>query len=207
MSRAGFKRCVIRELRWEIDEELDLPPFRPVFRGQEETPAQFWERVAGAGLLVEALALYDELVAERKAWAQTTKETKKQFVQRIEREGRTAEMERVRAELLASGLTTREVQEELVEKFQPRDGSRTRSWPTPDPWRNGRLFQKKAYQDEVLAQVDEDKYGEEAVTMRRVWNAKERMAERCALAVARQWDREITEAGAQEKAERAETDT
>jgi hypothetical protein len=142
--------------------------------------------VERAGLLQEALAVYEQIATARR---QTRRETKKQFDQRIEREGRHAEVERARAELLASGLTNRETQVELVSRFQPRDGTKTRAWETPDPWRQGRLFKKKKDQQEVLKQIEcdeaEDEYDGLTEAENRLQWAERRRDERQALADAR----------------------
>src|SRR5262245_29229013 len=132
-----FELSVIKASRSQVEKKLKLPPYKG---SNEETAAQLWARVEGAGQLVEAIALYDKIVADWAEWEHTRRETKKEFVERIEREGRREEVDRLRAKLLASGLTEREMQKELVERFQPLDGSETRVWPTPDPWANGRLF-------------------------------------------------------------------
>jgi hypothetical protein len=84
-------------------------------------------------------------------------------------------------------MSEREIQEELVGRFQPLNGSATRNWPTPDPWQAGRLFRRKADQDELLAlaseEDDEDVEADEAI--RRVECAQWRRAERIALEAAR----------------------
>jgi hypothetical protein len=133
MAKRRYEYCEVAEIRGRVEEQLRRLRDR---KGVDETPADFWARAERVGLLLEALALYDQIAAGRK---QSRRETKKQFGQRIEREGRHAELERARAELLASGLTNRETQAELVNRFQPRDGTKTRAWETPDPWRQGRL--------------------------------------------------------------------
>jgi hypothetical protein len=61
-------------------------------------------------------------------------------------------------------------------------------WPTPDPWQAGRLFRKKADQDELLDlageyEDEEDKETDQAI--RRLECAQWRRAERIALADAR----------------------
>jgi hypothetical protein len=140
----------IGRIRHAVEERLKLPPITGrVFR--EESPMDFWARLERAGLLLEALALYDRLAASKAHRAHMRRETKKQFAERIEREGRRAEAERLHAALLASGLSEREAQEELVSRLQPLDGTESRAGPTPDPWTAGRLFRRKEDQDEVLA--------------------------------------------------------
>src|SRR5262245_11129863 len=52
---------------------------------KEETAAAFWERVEKAGLLEEALSLYDKFAEDRAEWVHTPRETKKMFAERIER--------------------------------------------------------------------------------------------------------------------------
>jgi hypothetical protein len=95
----------------------------------------------------------------------------------------------VRARLVASGLSQRETQAELVERFQPLDGSTTRAWETPDPWQQGRLFKKKADQQQVWERMacDQDEDEEETVTeAENRWSwAERRREERQALADAR----------------------
>jgi hypothetical protein len=190
-----YERSLVATLRERVENGLKLPPYNGP-RDQTETPKQFWSRVERAGLLTKALALYDRLAAEHAARVHTTRETKKQFADRVEREGRLAEVERERAVLLASGLSEREAQEELVGRFQPLDGSATRPWPTPDPWQAGRLFRTKADQDELLELADdedeEDRETNQAI--RRVECAQRRRAERMALADARRRARTLAAA-------------
>ena len=183
MAKPRYEYCEVADIRVRVAEQL---PTLPACKGTDETPAEFWSRVERAGLLHKALALYDEVAAARR---QIRRETKKQFDQRIEREGRRAEVKRARRELLASGLTNRETQAELVDRFQPRDGTKTRAWETPDPWQQGRLFKKKKDQQEVLEQIecdeDEDEdYGVTEAENRLHW-AERRREERQALAGAR----------------------
>jgi hypothetical protein len=71
------------------------------------------------------------------------RESEKEFWSRVEREGRLELAESTWAELLASGLLKRKAREELVERFQPLDGSRTRAWTTPDSWQCGRQQGRK----------------------------------------------------------------
>src|SRR6266702_2713099 len=132
-----FARSEIIAVRRGVEKRLNLPAAK-VPQDQEETATQFWARVEGAGLLSKALALFDQIDAEYAGWRHTRRETKKAFAERIEREGRQAKVERARKKLLASGLPEREVQAALVTRFQPLDGSETRVWPTPDPWKEGR---------------------------------------------------------------------
>jgi hypothetical protein len=192
-----YERSVVATLRKCVENELKMPP-KIGSKDQTETPAEFWSRVEKAGLLAKALALYDELAAENEAWVHTRRETKKQFAERVEREGRGAEVERERAALLASGMSERDAQEELVDRFQPLDGSATRNWPTPDPWQEGRLFRKKAEQDELLALANDD--DEERAEARqaywRVEYARRRRAERNALEAARRRARTLAAANA-----------
>src|SRR5262249_19406011 len=134
MAKPRYEYCEVAEIRGRVVQQL---PRLPIRKGTDESPAEFWSRAEQAGLLQGALTLYDQIAAGRR---HTRRETKNQFDQRMEREGRHAEAERARAELLASGLTNRETQVELVNRFQPRDGTKTRAWETPDPWQQGRLF-------------------------------------------------------------------
>src|SRR6266704_2473531 len=181
-----FARSEIFMLRHMVEKRLKLPAAK-VPQGNEETATQFWSRVEGAGLLLKALALYDELDAEYAAWKHTRRETKKAFAERIEREGRQAEAERVRAELMTSGLPERDVQEQLVARLQPLDGSETRVWPTPDPWAAGRLFRSKKDQEELQSLASDEDEDDEAVNdaERRIQCAQWRREERCALMAAR----------------------
>ena len=185
MGKARYEYCEAADIRARMDAELKrLPPNS----NKKETASSFWSRVSQAGLLLEALARYDELAAELTAWKHTRRETKKAFDQRIEREGRQAEAERVRAELVASGLNGREAQAELVQRLQPLDGRKTRAWETPDPWLAGRLFRNKADQQNVLTKAgskeaeDDNEY---VVARERFYWAKLRREERQALADAR----------------------
>src|SRR5215471_19175068 len=109
-------------------EDKRLPP------SKNETAAAFWERVEKAGLLEEALDLYDELAYQYAQRIHTPRETKKAFADRIEREGRQAEVEDARNDLMEDGYSLREIHEKLVRHFQPRDGTKTRPWTTPNPW-------------------------------------------------------------------------
>src|SRR5262245_54736116 len=118
-----------------------------ISKDKNETEVLFWTRLERAGRLVKAWELYDELAEERGDWVPRAGETKKAFAERIEREGRQADVERVRSKLLAEGRTLREIHTYLVNRFQPLDGSRTRPWETPDPWEAGRLFRKKEDQN------------------------------------------------------------
>ena len=67
--------------------------------------------------------------------SQGRRERKQEFWARVEQEGRREQAEAAWKALLASGLPSRQAQEELVARFQPLDGSRTRAWPTPRPGR------------------------------------------------------------------------
>jgi len=181
-----YQYCEVLDIRCWMEKRLEK---LPASTNQRETAGQFWARVEQAGLLIEAIGLYDEIAAEWAEWQHTRRETKKQFEQRMEREGRQAEAEKLRAELLASGLTKRRAQAELVHRLQPRDGSATRAWRTPDPWDNGRLFKQKANQEQVLALISEndaDEPEELAEARNRLWWAELRRDEREALANARQ---------------------
>jgi hypothetical protein len=173
-------------LRRRVEKRLQLPAAK-VPKATEETATQFWERVEGAGLLIEAQALYDKLDAEYAAWKHTRRETKKAFAERIEREGRQAEAERVRAELMTSGLPEREVQAELVARMQPLDGSETRAWPTPDSWSDDRLFRSKRDQEEWQSLVNAKEAKDKAVKDAdwRIYCAGWRREQRRALMAAR----------------------
>jgi hypothetical protein len=179
MATKRYERCVIWDIRVLMADELDLLP-------EDESAEEFWERVEKTGRLVEALAIYDRLEAEEAA--KVRRETKQEFMLRVEREGRAEEAERIRAELLASGLSNREAQVKLVKRLQPLDGSKTRAWETPDPWNGGRLFLRKADQERVLSLTSgEDEEDREATDAQERLNwAITRQQERQALARARQ---------------------
>jgi hypothetical protein len=172
--------------------ELVLPPRA----GHEPTAAEFWLHVEKAGRLVEAIALYDEISARWEEWEHRKRETKQEFAARIEREGRKEKVDRYRAQLSKAGHTEREIQETLVEKFQPLDGSSTRVWPTPDPWEEGRLFRKKSDQEELEEMTSDEDEDDRAVSKAewRLSCAKFRRDERVALAAARRRARELAEA-------------
>jgi hypothetical protein len=129
---------------------------------------------------------------------------------RLEREGRHAEAERLQAELLASGLTKRQAQVELVKRLQPLDGAKARAWETPDPWEQGRLFKRKADQQKVLESVkheeDEDEDEELSEEEDRLFWAELRRDERQALAEARRRarDRKQEQERPQRRAKRAQ---
>jgi hypothetical protein len=189
MATPRYAHCLIHDIRCAQERRLNLP----APKGRREPASEFWSRVEQAGRLLEALALYDTIAADWATWARIPRETTAQFLQRVEREGRRAEAERALAELLAAGLTRREAREELVGRFQPLDGTRVRAWPTPDPWEAGRLFHRKADQDELLAAVsdeDEDNAEQTAAQDRVDW-ARFRQRERLALADARRRAREL----------------
>jgi len=126
-------------------------------KNKEETAAAFWARIERAGLLEEALKLYDQIAESHAEWVQTPRETKKMFAERIEREGRQDEVEKVRQQLLEEGFSLREIHEKLINRFQPKDGSHTRPWETPNPWENGRLFRKKEAQEQLVAEIERGK--------------------------------------------------
>jgi hypothetical protein len=184
-----YEHSDVYEVRSAVQQRLRLPAVK---NGGNEPATDFWARVERAGLLIQALALYDQLAAQRAAQRQVWRETKEQFAQRVQREGRQAQAERLRAELLASGLSQRQAQVELVERLQPLDGSATRAWETPDPWEAGRLFRRKADQNGLLARArryeDEDEDDEDQEVDEGLWRlecARRRRAERLALAAAR----------------------
>ena len=189
MATPRYEYCEVADIRGWMEERLQK---LPASKSEDETPAEFWSRVERAGLLVKALALYDEVAAEYAEWRHTRRETKKQFDQRMELEGRQAEAERVRAELLGAGMTKRKTQVELVKRLQPLDGTKTRAWETPDPWEEGRLFKNKAEQQKVLElarrEEDEDEKEDKEVieAENRLYWAERRRDEREALVEARQ---------------------
>jgi hypothetical protein len=190
MATARYEHCQVCDVRYEVQRRLQLPGPK----GPDDPPAkEFWARAEQQGRLAEALALYDKIAAGWAAWSRVPRETKSQFLERVEREGRRVEAERVLAELLTSGLSQREAQEQLVERFQPLDGTQARAWQTPDPWEGGRLFRRKADQDKLVAQAD----GEDADEVEqnevenRVWWARLRQEERQALAEARRRARDL----------------
>jgi hypothetical protein len=189
MATPRYAHCLVNAIRCAVERRLTLP----APKSREESAADFWSRVEEADLLVEALALYDAIAADWATSAEIPRETKTVFLQRLEREGRLAEAEHVLAELLAAGLSRREAQGELVERFQPLDGSATRAWATPDPWEAGRLFHKKADQDRLLARVaDDEEDSEYQEAEDRVAWARYRRAEGNALAAARRRARDLT---------------
>ena len=71
------------------------------------------------------------------------RETKDQVRARLQAEGRLPQAEAALAELKASGLSSRQAQEELVKRFQPLDGTPSRAWPTPNSWDRGREAGRK----------------------------------------------------------------
>ena len=184
----------INWLREMVREELELAEL------EHETAPAFWARVEKAGLLIEAVELYDELAAERQGMR---RERKHEFEARVEREGRREEAERLRAELVATGMSQREVQEELVERMQPLDGTRTRPWSTPDPWQAGRLFRSKKDQEELRVQAgghDQAAQKAEEAVMRIAfakWRQEERQALRAARRRAYELRTQVSVAGAQ----------
>ena len=184
MIKGRHQHCEVFEIRCEVQAELNLPAVKG------EGAKEFWSRVEKAGLLVEALDLYDEWADVRADCAKMPRETKQEFAQRIKREGRWKKAELIRKELLASGLSQREAQAELVHRMQPLDGREARAWKTPDPWEAGRLFRKKADQDLVLRQAYEAHSDEEVAEDRLNW-ARFRQRERQALLDARRRARDL----------------
>jgi hypothetical protein len=150
MAKPRYAHCEISDIRSAVETRLGGLPAPKV---SNERASGFWERVEKAGQLHKALALYDKIAAEWAAWSRLRRETKQQFAQRLEQEGRQAEAERLKADLLATGLSQREAQVELVRRLQPLDGTRTRAWETPDPWLAGRLFRTKVDQRNLLNMV------------------------------------------------------
>jgi hypothetical protein len=200
MATRRYEHSEIADVRRWVEKRLGgLPRYkgRPSYGDAPETAEHFWARVERAGLLVKAPTLYDQRAAQCAARQAVPRETKEQFAQRVEREGRRDEAERLRAELLESGLSQRAAQEELIRRLQPLDGGQTRAWETPDPWLAGRLFRRKDDQRRFLnlakekdeyfrVQDDEDDRDDEgAAAIRRIKWARERREERQALAAAR----------------------
>jgi hypothetical protein len=70
--------------------------------------------------------------------AKVIRESKNQFWQRINQEGREPEARAAEAELLRQGFSRRHVQKVLVSQFQPVDGRSTSAWQTPNSWECGR---------------------------------------------------------------------
>jgi hypothetical protein len=73
MASARYEYCKICDVVSHVQKQLDLPPKM----AQKETPKDFWARVEQAGQLITALRLYDEIAAEKAAWARVPRETKK----------------------------------------------------------------------------------------------------------------------------------
>jgi hypothetical protein len=188
---ARYERCEIEEIRLEVGKKIMAGPAKDRELAKVG-PGNFWEKMQYYGRLLQALALFDEIARKRAAVKPVRRETKGMFAERIEREGRQTEVEKARSELLASGLSNREVQRELVKRFQPLEQVETRAWDTPDPWARGRLFQKKADFNRLLSQARprlEDPIANTAY--RRIRCAEIRREERVALANARRRAREL----------------
>jgi hypothetical protein len=151
MASKWFEQSTVFDLRQEVARLLGLSQRHGRKQG---APSDFWEDAEEKGMLVQAVELYDRLEAERAR--RPRRETKKEFEERVEKEGRAAEAQRLRDELLASGLNKREVQRRLVGRLQPLDGSATVAWETPNSWAKGRLFRTKAQHEELLALVEAD---------------------------------------------------
>jgi hypothetical protein len=179
MAKPRFEYCRACKIRALVEERLNVPKV-----GRPESPKGFWERMEEAGRLSEALALYDKLEVEHRTGAHMRRETKGQFEERIEKEGRQEQAQRLRAELVAQGLLKREVQEKLVETLQPLAGGRTRAWHTPNPWNEGRFCRRKADQDRLLALTGNQPNRRDG-EMRRLHWAQHRLEERQALMAAR----------------------
>jgi hypothetical protein len=182
-----YEQSDIFWLRHVVARRLNGPP-HALPKCEDETAPEFWERVEKAGLLIQAVELYNQLAVEQTELRKRPRETKKDFEARVEREGRREEADRLRAELLAAGMSKREVHEELVERMQPLDGTRTRPWSTADPWEAGRLFRNKARQEKFQALItdDDDDYSPEAAyAHERIEYAQWRQRERQALRAAR----------------------
>jgi len=214
-----YELSTVKWLRCLVAKDLERQGVLPPSKDKDETAAAFWARVEQAGRLVEALDLYDQFAKQDAAWVHTRRETKKDFADRIEREGRKVEVEAARKELSEEGRSLREIHEKLVRQFQPQDGSKTRPWTTPNPWERGRLFRKKQDQNRFVAEIegyDESDYcpknrwryeweqmhrEKRLVSSSAKWLmdcAKWRREERVALANARRRARELAEAAAEE---------
>jgi hypothetical protein len=137
-----------------------------------------------AGKLCEAVELFNKIEIEHKKRAHTRRETIEEFEQRINKERRQKEAERLRRELLDQGLSLREVQEKLVETLQPMAGARTRAWQTPNPWNEGRFCRRKVDQEKLLALKRKPPSELDVANWRLQW-AEHRMQERRALVAAR----------------------
>src|SRR5436309_2620311 len=98
MAHARYEYGEVSDIRHGVEERLEK---LPAGKKKEETPEEFWLRVEQAGLLLEGIALYDQIAAEHAASRHIRRETKKDFEERIKRERRQAEAERLRAELVA----------------------------------------------------------------------------------------------------------
>jgi hypothetical protein len=195
MAVAKYEHCLVTDIRSHVKQQLEATGLP---KTGAESPAEFWARVEKAGRLREALVLYHETAIEWEEWKHLTRETKAEFSQRIRKEKRPAEVEHERERLVASGLSQREVQSELVERFQPLDGTKTRAWETPDPWERGRMFGRRTKEQELLAREDpyyRDKAARQRVQSQLHW-ARLRRDERRALAEARQRARALPIAGA-----------
>jgi hypothetical protein len=149
-----FAKSEVNYFRRQVENRLIEAKKLSPSKDKEETAAAFWVRMEKAGLLEEVLKLYDQIAESHAERAQTPRETKKKFAERIEREGRRNEVEEERQCLSESGYSLRQIHEMLVEVFQPLDGSKTRPWTTPDPWENGRLFRKKEDQNRLAAEIE-----------------------------------------------------
>ena len=96
MATPRYAHCLINNIRCAVGRRLHLP----APKGRRESATEFWSRAEQAGRLAEALALYDRIAAEWSGWAHVPRETQRAFGERVEREGRRAEAERLLAELL-----------------------------------------------------------------------------------------------------------
>ena len=66
MAKERYEYCATVKIRRAMEEQLGLPAY-----GGHETATAFWSRVERAGLLVKALARYDDKAAEYAEWRQT----------------------------------------------------------------------------------------------------------------------------------------
>jgi hypothetical protein len=105
------------------------------------------------------------------------RETLKQFWSRVEQEGRRAQAEATRTELLAKGVSKRAAQAQLVAKFQPLDGTRSCAWPTPNSWEKRRYWKKPSPDSRQQLEVD----------LQWVYNNRDRSPEEAPTSGARWW--------------------
>ena len=63
MAKLGCEYCELADIRRGVEEKLSR---LSACKANDETPAEFWSPVERAGLLHQALAVYDEIAAARK---------------------------------------------------------------------------------------------------------------------------------------------